>query len=64
MCVIILANLGEKQGSSASCILFIIYLDRMIKMVKAGFELEDGYLGSLHMLMLMDDTCLQQARKG
>ena len=29
----------------------------MIKMVKAGFE-EDGYLGSLHMLMLMDDTVL------
>ena len=55
--VIILANLGVKQGSSASCILFIIYVDRMIKMVKAGFE-EDGYLGSLHMLMLMDDTVL------
>ena len=26
-------------------------------MVKAGFA-EDGYLGSLHMLMLMDDTVL------
>ena len=55
--VIILANLGVKQGSSASCILFIIYVDRMIKMVKGAFE-EDGFLGSLHMLLLMDDTVL------
>ena len=55
--VIILANLGVKQGSSASCILFIIYVDRMIRMVKVAFE-EDGFLGSLHMLMLMDDTVL------
>ena len=55
--VIILANLGVKQGSSASCILFIIYVDRMIKMVKTAFQ-DDGFLGTLHMLMLMDDTVL------
>ena len=55
--VLISANLGVKQGSSASCILFILYVDRMIKMVKTAF-LDDGFLGSLHMLMLMDDTVL------
>ena len=55
--VTIAANLGVKQGSSASCILFIIYVDRMIRMVKTAFE-ADGFLGSLHMLMLMDDTVL------
>ena len=55
--VVIVANLGVKQGSSASCILFIIYVDRMIRMVKSAFE-ADGFLGSLHMLMLMDDTVL------
>ena len=37
--------------------LFILYVDRMIKMVKAAFQ-DDGFLGSLHMLMLMDDTVL------
>ena len=55
--MVIVANLGVKQGSSASCILFIIYVDRMIRMVKTAFE-ADGFLGSLHMLMLMDDTVL------
>ena len=54
---VIAANLGVKQGSSASCILFIIYVDRMIRMVKTAFQ-ADGFLGSLHMLMLMDDTVL------
>lgn len=55
--VVILANLGVKQGSSASSLLFIVYVDKMIKMVKEAFE-SDGFLGSLHILMLMDDTIL------
>jgi exonuclease III len=54
--VVILANMGVKQGSSASSLLFIVYVDKMIKMVKA-FE-NDGFLGALHILMLMDDTIL------
>ena len=58
----ILANLGVKQGSSASCILFILYVDRMIRMVKNAFQ-DDGFLGSLHMLMLMDDTVLLATSK-
>ena len=60
--VIIMANLGVKQGSSASCILFILYVDRMIKMVKNAFH-DVGFLGSLHMLMLMDDTVLLATSK-
>ena len=60
--VVILANLGVKQGSSASCILFILYVDRMIKLVKTSFQ-ADGFLGTLHMLMLMDDTVLLATSK-
>ena len=39
--VMILANLGVKQGSSASCLLFFIYVDKMIKMIKSSFD--DGF---------------------
>ena len=55
--VVILANLGVKQGSSASSLLFITYVDKMIQMVKTSFE-NDGFLGTLHILMLMDDNIL------
>ena len=54
--VIILANLGVKQGSSASCILFILYVDRMIKMVKNAFQ-DDGFLGSLHIAYVDGRYC-------
>ena len=53
----ITTNLGVKQGSSTSCLLFILYVDKMIKMIKTSF-VNDGFLGSLHTLMLMDDTVL------
>ena len=59
--VVIVANMGVKQGSSASSLLFIVYVDKMIKMVK-GFE-NDGFLGALHILMLMDDTILFASSK-
>ena len=49
------SNMGVKQGSSTSCFLFILYVDRMVKMIKHN---DDGFLGGLHILMLMDDTVL------
>ena len=51
------SNMGVKQGSSTSCFLFILYVDRMVKMIKQSF-INDGFLGGLHILMLMDDTVL------
>ena len=51
------SNMGVKQGSSTSCFLFILYVDRMVKMIKQSFK-DDGFLGGLHILMLMDDTVL------
>ena len=59
--VAILSNMGVKQGSSASSLLFTIYVDKMIRMVKA-YE-DDGFLGALHILMLMDDTILFASTK-
>ena len=48
---------GVKQGASTSCILFIAFVDRMIKMINNNC-LDDGFLGKLHVLLLMDDTVL------
>ena len=55
----IYTNKGVKQESATSCILFVLYVDRMIK---EYFEM-DGYLGALHILMLMDDTVLLSTSK-
>ena len=58
----IYTNKGVKQGSTTSCILFLLYIDRMIKMIKEHFE-TDGFLGALHILMLMDDKVLLPTSK-
>lgn len=50
-------SLGVKQGAATSCLLFIIYVDRMIKMINAC-STSDDFLGNLHTLLLMDDTVL------
>ena len=48
---------GVKQGASTSCILFIAFVDRMMKMINNNY-LHDGFLGKLQVLLLMDDTVL------
>ena len=48
---------GVRQGAPTSCLLFITYVDKMIKMIKEKVPF-DGYLGDLHALMLMDDTVI------
>ena len=48
---------GVRQGAPTSCLLFITYVDKMIKMIKEKVP-TDGYLGNLHALMLMDDTVI------
>lgn len=55
--VLVTATLGVRQGSPTSCLLFIIFINDLIKMVKEGVEL-DGFLSWLHILVLMDDTVL------
>ena len=48
---------GVRQGAPTSCLLFIMYVDKMIKMIKEKVPV-DGFLGDLHALMLMDDTII------
>ena len=48
---------GVKQGAPSSCLLFIIYIDQMVRMLKQTIA-TDGFLGTLHALLLMDDTVI------
>ena len=49
-------SIGVRQGAATSCILFIIYLDIMARMINTVGD--DGFLKSLHTLLLMGDTVL------
>ena len=48
---------GVRQGAPTSCLLFITYVDKMVKMIRDAVPV-DGFLGDLHVLMLMDDTVI------
>ncbi len=50
-------TLGVRQGSPTSCLLFVIYVNDLIKLIKENCE-DDGFLKWLHVLILMDDTVL------
>ena len=54
---IITSVLGVKQGSPTSCFLFTLYVNKLIRMLKDSCG-QDGYLGWLHALLLMDDTVI------
>ena len=49
--------LGLKQGSPTSCILFIIYLNELVKLYRSMCS-DDGFLGWLHCILLMDDAAV------
>ena len=51
------ATVGVRQGAPSSCLLFVIYIDKMVRMLKETIR-EDGFLGTLHLLLLMDDTVI------
>ena len=48
---------GVRQGAPTSCLLFTTYVDKMVRMIKESMQ-NDGFLGRLHVLMLMDDTVI------
>ena len=54
---IITATIGVRQGSPTSCLLFVLYIDDLIKMIKENSQ-NDGFLSWLHVLVLMDDTVI------
>ena len=47
--------MGVKQGAAMSGMLFVIYIDRMLRMIRSRFN---GFLKDVHALLLMDDTIL------
>ncbi len=47
------AIIGVRQGSPSSCVLFIIYVNEVIALIKNFW-----FLTRLHILMLMNDTVL------
>jgi hypothetical protein len=55
---VINAKRGVKQGGSSSGLLFILYMDCLTKLIRDAHPQDDGFLGSLHSLMLMDDTAI------
>ena len=48
---------GVCQGSPTSCLIFVTYVNILIRWFKRDNGL-DGYLKWLHCLMLMDDTVI------
>ena len=55
------ATTGVKQGGPMSCILFIIYLNVMVVMMKTLGN--DSFLCDLYLMVLMDDTVLVGSSK-
>ena len=49
------ATIGVRQGAPSSCLLFVIYMDVMVRMIKNAI-VADCFLGALHALLLKDDT--------
>ncbi len=52
---IVSATVGVRQGSPTSCIIFVLFINDLIKLLKENCGW-DGFLSWLHVLVLMDDT--------
>ena len=59
---LVTVSIGVRQGSPTSCLLFVLYVNDLIHMIKQGCGY-DGFLGWLHILVLMDDTVLLSTSK-
>ncbi|KAI3382316.1 hypothetical protein SNEBB_005021 [Seison nebaliae] len=54
---VVAATVGVRQGSPTSCLLFVVFVNDLIKLMKENCG-TDGFLSWLHLLVLMDDTVL------
>ena len=59
---LLMSTIGVRQGSPTSCILFVLYINDMIRMIKQRCQM-DGFLAWLHVMVLMDDTILLSTTK-
>lgn len=56
-CAVVTSSVEIRQGLSPSCLLFVIYVDELIRMMKTRYERET-FIEWLHILLFMDDTVL------
>ena len=62
--VIATTCVGVRQGSPTSCVLFVVFVNELIKLFKERCG-PDGFLAWLHLLVFMDDTViLSTSRNG
>ena len=54
---VVTTSIGLRQGSPTSCWLFTAYIDKFVRLVREKCP-NDGFLGWLHCLLLMDDTVI------
>ena len=54
---LITASIGVRQGAPSSCLLFVLYVNDLIRLIKQNCGV-DGFLQWLHVLVLMDDTVI------
>ena len=59
---LVAATVRVRQGLPTSCILFVFYVNEMIRLIKQGCPL-DGFLSWLHIVVMMDDTVLLATSK-
>ena len=58
----ITSAIGIRQGAPTSCLLFVIYIDKMVRMIKEKVGI-DGFLGNMHTLLMMDDTVIMSTSR-
>ncbi len=61
-CAVVTSTVRVRQGLSTSCLLFIIYVDELIKVMKIRCQRET-FIDWLHILLFMDDTVLFSASR-
>ena len=56
-------SIGVRQGAPTSCILFVVYIDKLVRIVQEAVA-SDGFLGALNILLLMDDAVILATSRG
>ncbi len=60
---VIASTVDVRQGSPTSCVLFVLYVNAMMHMIKQRCPV-DGFLAWLHVMVMMDDTVILSTTRG